>query len=513
MSNIVSVDDIIIGAGMGGLTVGALLAHSGRRVLLLEAHDTPGGYAHTFSVRNYRFCAQVHYVFGCGEGESIHSLLDKLGLAEQVPFVRLDVEGFDHVVVGGDRFRIPSGLAKLRDRLIRRFPEATTAIRDYIRLVSVVGEELDELGDLPERLSPSVLVRGAVRFRHLIRHLRSTLQDVFDRLKMPPRVRAVLAGQCGDYLLPPRDVSFLLHVALVYNYDRGAYYPLKHYYHFVDALAASIKGHEGSSILLEHEVLAIETSGSRVVAVTTKDGRRFEAQRFISNVDPRRTISLIRGDDVRFDPHDTSRVRYRYSCGTFTLYLAVRGLDLRDHGFGSFNVWHYPDEDINRIYDDQLVRHDLSRPWLFMSTPTLHSDAPGLCPPGEQILEVATACDHTYFARLRRDDRRRYNAEKKRIRETMLGVIEQHYVPDLRRHLSIRMAGTPATNERFCWAPAGNSYGAELTPANVGLTRKPWRSRSFDNLWLVNATAGFPSVAGTVSAGIKLYQELSGDRV
>ena len=108
------VDDLIIGAGMAGLAVGALLARAGRRVVVLEAHDVPGGYAHTFAVRNYRFCAQVHYIFGCGEGETIHALLDRLGIAERVPFVRLDPEGFDHVIVGSERVRIPNGLAKFR---------------------------------------------------------------------------------------------------------------------------------------------------------------------------------------------------------------------------------------------------------------------------------------------------------------------------------------------------------------------------------------------------------------
>ena len=68
-------DDIVIGTGMGGLTVGAMLSRAGRRVLMLEAHDVPGGYAHTFRIRDFRFCAQVHYIFNCGEGESIHNLL------------------------------------------------------------------------------------------------------------------------------------------------------------------------------------------------------------------------------------------------------------------------------------------------------------------------------------------------------------------------------------------------------------------------------------------------------
>ena len=125
-----------------------------------------------------------------------------------------------------------------------------------------------------------------------------------------------------------------------------------------------------------------------------------------------------------------------------------------------------------------------------------------------QIIEVATSADHAWWARLRRDDRRAYNREKKRVRETILDVIEARYVPRLRAHLAMVVTGTPATNERFCRAPGGNSYGAVLTPDNVGFGRRPLRT-SLDNLWMVNATAGFPSVAGTIGAGMRLFRELT----
>lgn len=504
-------DDLIIGSGMAGLAVASLLASSGRRVAVLEAHDSPGGYAHTFRVKDYRFCAQVHYIFNCGEGESIHNLLSKLGVADEVPFLRLDPEGFDHVVVAGDRVRIPNGLGKLLGRLLRRFPEAERPLRRYFEVITVLGAELDGL-DIPTRLSPSALL-AAYRARHVLYYLRWTLQDLYDHVGMPPRLRAILAGQCGDYLLPPRDVSLLLHVALVTLYDRGAYYPKKHYGHFVDTLVGAVRRQPGCVVLLEHEVDRIETDGHgdgrRVTAVTTTNGKRLTARRYISNADPRLTARLAGATHFA---KDRRRLDYDYSCGTITLYLGLRGLDLREHGFGSYNVWHYPHEDINRQYDDQLLRHDLSNPWLFLSTPTLHSDAPGLCPPGDQILEVATACDHTRFAALRRDDRRAYNAEKKQIRERILDILEASYVPKIRDHLVMRVVGTPATNARFCRAPEGNSYGAALTPRNMGPQRKPFRS-SLDNLWLVNATAGFPSVAGAIGAGMRLYEELSGDSV
>ena len=265
----------------------------------------------------------------------------------------------------------------------------------------------------------------------------------------------------------------------------------------------------GCALLLEHEVDRIAVDNRRVTSVTTSSGRSFTAKRYISNIDPRRTAELA---GERWFGRDEKRLRYDYSCGTFTMYLAVKGLDLREHGFGSHNVWHYPNADLDRQYDDQLVRHDLSNPWLFMSTPTLHSPEPGLCPPGEQVLEVATALDHARFERLRRTDRRAYNREKKRLVETVLDVIEARYVPRLRSHLSLRVAGTPVTNERFCRAPQGNSYGAALTPANMGGLRGPYQS-AVDNLWLANATAGHPSVAGAAGAGARLYELLTGDTV
>jgi all-trans-retinol 13,14-reductase len=501
-------DDLVIGSGMAGLAVASLLSNAGRRVGVLEAHDSPGGYAHSFRVKGYRLCAQVHYIFSCGEGESVHNLLDRLGLVDEVPFVRLDPEGFDHVVVAGERFRIPNGLGKLRARLTRRFPEAARPLRRYFEVIARLGAELEEL-DVPARLSPAALV-AAVRARHVLYHLRWTLQDLYDHVGMPPRLRAVLAGQCGDYLLPPRDVSLLLHAALVTRYDAGAYYPKRHYGHFVDALVSAVERRPGSAVLLGREVTRIETDGGRrVMGVLTASGERFTARRYVSNADPRLTARLAGEEHFA---KDRRRLDYDYSCGTITLYLGLRGVDLRDHGFGSYNVWHYPDEDLNRQYDDQLLRHDLSNPWLFLSTPALHSDAPGLCPPGEQVLEVATACDHGRFAALREGDRRAYNAEKRKIRERILDVIEESYVPRLRDHLVLRVTGTPATNARFCRAPEGNSYGAALTPRNVGPERKPFRS-ALHNLWLVNATAGFPSVAGALGAGMRLYRELTGDAV
>jgi phytoene dehydrogenase-like protein len=496
-------DDLIIGAGMAGLTVAARLAADGRRVLVVEAHDTPGGYAHTFGVGDYRFCAQVHYIFNCGEGEAVHTLLCKLGLVDEVKFHRLDPEGFDHVVVGGDRYRICNGLEKYRDRLSVRFPDDARPLRRYFDTIAAIGREMDTL---PKPLRARDYLTAPIRFPHLLRYQKWTLQRLYDHLGMPARLQTVLAGQAGDYLLPPAEVSLMLHTALVRGYDRGAYYPEKHFQHLVGSIADYIRNARGCAILLNTEVTGLDVARGRVIGVHTRDGKTLTAQRYISNVDPRRTAQLV--GTLNLPSEYRARLDYPYSSGNITLYLGVRGIDLRAHGFGSWNVWHYPHDDINAIYKRQLEREDYRDPWLFMSTPTLHTDAPGLCPPGEQILELATSAPHAPWRKLRDTDRRAYNLAKKRVRDRLIEVVEQQYIPGLSKHLAIRVMGTPATNERFCRAPAGNAYGVALTPEFVGPSRLPAET-PLPNLWMVGATAGYPSVAGTVRAGLELHARLA----
>ncbi|MEK7066676.1 MAG: NAD(P)-binding protein, partial [Patescibacteria group bacterium] len=53
-------DYLFIGTGNSALTAAALLTNAGKRVLMLEAHDIPGGYAQSFPWGDYFFCGQVH---------------------------------------------------------------------------------------------------------------------------------------------------------------------------------------------------------------------------------------------------------------------------------------------------------------------------------------------------------------------------------------------------------------------------------------------------------------------
>lgn len=48
-------DVVVIGSGIGGLCCAGLLARYEKDVLVLESHDQPGGAAHSFEVKGYKF--------------------------------------------------------------------------------------------------------------------------------------------------------------------------------------------------------------------------------------------------------------------------------------------------------------------------------------------------------------------------------------------------------------------------------------------------------------------------
>jgi phytoene dehydrogenase-like protein len=68
-------DLILIGSGMGALTVASMMARlRGKRVLVLERHFRAGGYTHTFQRGRFSWDVGVHYIGEMGEGSRIGQL-------------------------------------------------------------------------------------------------------------------------------------------------------------------------------------------------------------------------------------------------------------------------------------------------------------------------------------------------------------------------------------------------------------------------------------------------------
>ena len=164
--HIMQTDYLIVGSGIAALSLGALLAKSGRSVRGLEAHYAPGGYGHTFEAAGYRFNAQLHYVWNCGPGRSVNRVLGKLGLAEEVTFEALDPGGFDRMRMPGYTVAIPSDMEALKERLSALFPGHGRAIAGFCDEVRLTAQELDHL---PSPMSVLAMLPRLHRLRRVLR--------------------------------------------------------------------------------------------------------------------------------------------------------------------------------------------------------------------------------------------------------------------------------------------------------------------------------------------------------
>ena len=139
-------DYLIVGSGLSALTFGALMAHSGKTVQILEALEHPGGFGHTFTMaKKYKFNAQFHYVWDCGEGQTVNRVLKKLGLEQEVTFERYDPKGFDHMRMPNYAVDIPSDPEELIQRLSALFPASSDLLRQFVDAVEATGKGLKKL--------------------------------------------------------------------------------------------------------------------------------------------------------------------------------------------------------------------------------------------------------------------------------------------------------------------------------------------------------------------------------
>ncbi|MEA5509973.1 NAD(P)/FAD-dependent oxidoreductase [Crocosphaera sp. UHCC 0190] len=511
-TNNMKIDYLIVGSGLSALVFGALMANAGKRVKILEAHEHPGGFGHSFTIGNkYTFNAQLHYVWDCGEGEPVNRVLKRLNLAKEVTFERYNPNGFDHMRMPGFSLDIPSDSQELIGRLSALFPANTKQISQFISEIQTVSQGLKYLSP---PLSPLKLFKHFSEVWCAIKYVNKTLQDVFNQFQLPQAAQTLLALQWPDFLLPPEQLSFYAWVILFTGYQRGAYYPTKHFEFVINSLVNIIENNQGE-VLFNQEVTEFIVNNKTVTGVKTIDrlthqSHEFTGQTIISNLDPQKAAQMIGIE--KFSRAVQNKLNYEYSPSNYVAYCVVKNLDLRDYGFGKWNTFHSEQQDLNKAFKQMYEEQDFSQLSFAITTPTLLTKEIRDCPEDCQVIQFLTVANYDYFKQLKEQDKKAYKQKKEEILNIMLDLVEKHYIPNLRQHIVLKMTGSPTTNERFCWCPQGNSYGSNLTPKQMGLGRLNYES-SLNNFYFCNASSGYPGFAATFWTGAVLYQKLSGDLI
>jgi all-trans-retinol 13,14-reductase len=163
-------DAVIVGAGLGGLTTAALLAQNGLRVTVLEQHNVPGGFCHSWfrqiringTRQRFRFDGGVHDVSGVWPGGPVETLLRTLGLGDAIEWNYLDKSFFND---GLGRIDAPREWEKWVGELKARVPDAAEDIQRFTDDVKLIFEA-QYLGVGEHRVvpGPPTTVKAALEF-------------------------------------------------------------------------------------------------------------------------------------------------------------------------------------------------------------------------------------------------------------------------------------------------------------------------------------------------------------
>lgn len=505
-------DVVVIGAGLGGLSCAALLAKYGYSVTVAEAHDRPGGAAHSFSratrAGTFTFDSGPSLFSGCSAPSlnPMRQVLDATGASADVEWRTYDewsmylpegtmkVRSGDEAALGRELGRL-GGAAAAADW--RRLLAANRPLAELIGAVPPIALRADAwavrtagvpylpqtnplaglqtflAGTSPSGAYSSVLRAAAVPADGLVGRWVDFLAFALSGLPADGTSAAAVAFMMRELFAP----------AAVMDYPVGGAQAV------ADALVGAIE-RRGGRVLLRARVAEVLAEGGAAVGVRLDDGAELRARvAVVSNADVWRTAALLpaalRDGRARDAAARTPRTR------SF-VHLHV-GLDASGLPPPSELGIHHI---VVNSWERQIDAEDNA---LFVSIPSALDGS--AAPAGHHAVHAYMPATEPYSRWARLDRRSVEYAALKEERARPLWDALERVVPDARARAVFSSVGSPLTHERYLNAEAG-SYGPGWRAGEASFPGH--RSALLANLWCVGASTfpgiGVPAVAGSAMA-------------
>ena len=507
-------DAIVIGSGIGGLTVAAVLAKEGRRVLVLERHYEAGGFTHVFRRPGYEWDVGIHYIGGLsGKPTAISQVFDYIS-DRQLQWADIG-EVYDRVAFGDERFEFHKGTRAFVEHLQQSFPQARDreAIERYVELVRSANAA--SRGFFAEKAVPRLvagLLGGRMR-KPFLQYARRTTRAVLEELTDNPKLIGVLTAQFGDYGLPPSESSFAMHAMVAGHYFGGGAFPVGGSSRIAASVAEVIAA-AGGQVVTSAEVAEIIVEGNKAVGVRMEDGRELSAPRIVSGAGVHNTFGRLLPETVRgrhgLAPKSES---FEPSAAHLSLYLGFRKT-AQQLQLPKANWWIFPDGAYDHDANIAAFFEDESRPLplVYVSFPSAKDPSWEERHPGTATVDVITLARYERFApwvderwKNRGDE---YEALKQSYVDRLLEVLYR-YEPQLRGLVDHAELSTPVTTRHFTDYRRGEIYGLTHTPdrfeSRLLAPRTP-----VQRLYLTGQDIATCGVAGAMMSGVMTASAMLG---
>jgi phytoene desaturase len=464
----------VIGAGPGGLASAMLLAASGFRVTVYEAHDTVGGRTRRIELGDYRFDCGPTFFMMPYVLEEIFAATGRR-LSDYAQLKRLDP--MYRLLIGqptGDPLVIDAtqDIARMTRQLAAIEPNDGPAFERFLRDNRRKLEAMTPILRAPIRGLGDLMNVGSLRAGLALR----PWQSLHDHLKGYFRhdgVRLAMSFQSKYLGMSPFECPELFSILPFIEYEYGVWHPIGGCNALVRAMADACT-EMGAEVRCGVPVERILFDRHRACGVVV-DGTEHRHDHVVVNADAAWALKNLVPEELR--PRtlkDAALDARKYSCSTFMMYLGVEGtIDLPHHTI-------YTSRSYVENLKDIAERGTLSQdPSTYLCNPSRID--PTLAPAGHSSLYVLVPTPNDKPGDCNVD----WHWAKGDLRERALQQIEQVFgITDIRARIRAERLVTPAD-----WKDERIAHGATFNMAhNLGqmLHRRPHhRLQGFDNLWMV----------------------------
>ena len=480
-------DAVVIGAGLGGLALAIRLQAAGRRVVLVEARDKPGGRAYVWHERGHVFDAGPTVITdpaALAELWSLsgHRIGDDVTLVPVEPFYRL-------VFPDGSTFEYADDQAQIEAAIRAINPPDVEGYRRFLAYSrEVMAEGYDKLGTVPFQ-SFSDMMRVAPQLVRLQAY--RSVYSVVSRFIKDPRLRQAFSFHSllvGGNPFTTSSIYLLIHAL---ERKGGVWFAKGG----TNALVAGMARHFqrlGGHLELNARVARIEVDGTRATGVTLADGRRIGCAQVASNADVMHHYRDLLGGTPRGKSMARSLGRKRWSMSLFVCHF---GLDHLPEGLAHHMVVFGPRyrELVTEIFGGPALPLDYS---LYLHSPCVTD--PSMAPPGQSTHYVLAPVPHLGRADVD------WAAKGEAYADRILATLEERLIPGLRRSLTTRFVFTPSDFASELNAHHGSAFSVEPILTQSAWFRPHNRDDRIRNVFIVGAGthpgAGIPGVVGSAKA-------------
>jgi len=347
-------DVIIVGSGLGGLVCGFILSKNGFNVAVVEKNSQLGGCLQTFKRSGVKFDVGMHFIGSMDEGQILHKFFKYLQLLDSVNLSRMDETGFDIISICDEHFIYANGYEQFVETLANKFPDNYDDIKKYIQKIKDIANA-SPLYNLQE-INTHVFIDAD--------YIKTSINEFIASITKNEKLQNVLAGNLPLYGGVKDKTPTYIHALINNFYIQSAFRIVGGSDSISVSLANSIRKF-GGTILINSEVDEFLCNNEKISSVLLKNGEQIEADFFISNIHPQKTLEKIQTKLIR-KVYRERISSLENTISNFTVFLKfkpnkVKYLNSNYYHFDNFDVWSINNYNVKDWPESYLYMHQCSK--------------------------------------------------------------------------------------------------------------------------------------------------------